>query len=107
MMINLNKLEEAKNRLVKEFSPEKIYIFGSYAWGEPNEDSDLDIMILTKNCTNKIIEMRRGIKALRGIGFPKDIIVESEMEFKKNSKIETRIENDILERGYLIYENTN
>jgi predicted nucleotidyltransferase len=106
-MINLKKIEEAKERLVTEFNPEKIYIFGSYAWGNPTEDSDLDIMIVVKKLNNKLLEMRRGIKSLRGIGFPKDIIVESEDEFLKNSKDLYKIENEIYNRGYLIYENTN
>lgn len=106
-MINLKKIEEAKERLVIEFNPEKIYIFGSYAWGNPTEDSDLDIMIVVKKLNNKLLEMRRGIKSLRGIGFPKDIIVESEDEFLQNSKDLYKIENEICNRGYLIYENTN
>ena len=104
-MINLWKIEEAKRKLVKEFNPKKIYIFGSYAWGSPTEESDLDIMIITEECKNKISEMRRGIKALRGVGFSKDIIVESENEFIENSKDINKIENEIFNRGYLIYEN--
>lgn len=106
-MINLQKIEEAKKRLISEFNPKKIYVFGSYAWGSPTEDSDLDLMIITKECENKIVEMRRGIRALRGIGFSKDIIVESENEFLKNSKDINKIENEIFNRGYLIYENAN
>ncbi|WP_319203990.1 nucleotidyltransferase domain-containing protein [uncultured Ilyobacter sp.] len=106
-MINLWKIEEAKNKLIKEFNPKKIYVFGSYAWGSPTEDSDLDLMIITKDCGNKINEMRRGIRALRGIGFSKDIIVESEHEFFENSKDINKIENEIYNRGYLIYENAN
>ena len=58
-MINLWKIEEIKNKLVSEFNPKKIYIFGSYAWGNSNEDSDLDIMIITEQCENKIMDMRR------------------------------------------------
>jgi len=106
-MINLWKIEEAKEKLIREFNPKKIYVFGSYAWGSPTEDSDLDLMVITKECENKIMEMRRGIRALRGIGFSKDIIVESENEFLKNSKDINKIENEIFNRGYLIYENAN
>ena len=106
-MINLWKIEEAKERLVTEFNPEKIYIFGSYAWGNPTEESDLDIMVVVKKCNDKLLEMRRGIKSLRGIGFPKDIIVEGEEEFIHNSTDINKIENEIYNRGYLIYENTN
>ena len=39
-MITQEKIEEATQRLIKTYSTLKIYIFGSYAWGNPNEDSD-------------------------------------------------------------------
>jgi len=106
-MINLIEIEEVKRRLISEFNPEKIYIFGSYAWGNPTEDSDLDIMVIIKKCENKIKEMRRGLKSLRGVGFPKDLIVECEDEFLENSKEVYKIENEINSRGYLLYEKTN
>ena len=54
-MINLKKIEEAKEILVIEFNSEKIYIFGSYAWGNPTEDSDLYIMIVVKKCNDKLL----------------------------------------------------
>ncbi|MGL5355971.1 MAG: nucleotidyltransferase domain-containing protein [Cetobacterium sp.] len=103
-MINLKKIEEAKKRLIQEFHPKKIYIFGSYAWGTPNEDSDLDIMVILDKCDDKILEMKKGLRALRGIGFSKDLIVEGEMEFLNNAKQNHLIENEILDKGYLLYE---
>lgn len=106
-MINLWKIEEIKNKLVSEFNPKKIYIFGSYAWGNPNEDSDLDIMVITERCENKIMDMRRGIRALRGTGISKDLIVESEFEFLENARDLHKLENEIYNRGYMIYESTN
>ena len=39
-------LEEAVERLKKEFQPEEIYLFGSHAWGTPSEDSDVDLMVI-------------------------------------------------------------
>lgn len=103
-MINLNQIEDVKCKLIKEFNPKKIYIFGSYAWGQPNEDSDLDIMVIIEKTQDKIMSMRNGIKALRGVKFPKDLIVETEEEFENYSRENYRIENEILEKGYLIYE---
>ncbi|MBC2855396.1 nucleotidyltransferase domain-containing protein [Cetobacterium sp. 2A] len=103
-MINLKEIEEVKNRLVAEFHPKKIYIFGSYAWGVPNEDSDLDIMVILDKYNNKMSEIRRGLKALRGIRFPKDVIINNELEFIENSKKNYTIESEILENGYLLYE---
>ncbi len=36
------KIKAIADRIAREYRPEKIYLFGSYAWGEPHEDSDLD-----------------------------------------------------------------
>ena len=103
-MINSNQIEDVKYRLIKEFNPKKIYIFGSYAWGQPNEDSDLDIMIIIDKIEDRIKTMRNGIKALRGLKISKDLIVETEEEFKNYSRKNYRIENEILKKGVLIYE---
>ncbi|MGL6101311.1 MAG: hypothetical protein ACRC0G_17030, partial [Fusobacteriaceae bacterium] len=70
----------------------------------PNEDSDLDIMVILDKCDDKILEMKKGLRALRGIGFSKDLIVEGEMEFLNNAKQNHLIENEILDKGYLLYE---
>ncbi len=39
-------MEDVKNRLVRAYNPLTIYLFGSYAWGTPTEDSDLDLVIV-------------------------------------------------------------
>jgi predicted nucleotidyltransferase len=43
-------LEEMTRRLVAELQPERIILFGSYAWGAPTEDSDVD---LPGNCVRE------------------------------------------------------
>lgn len=39
-------LDEIVRRLVAEYQPEKIILFGSYAYGQPHADSDLDMLII-------------------------------------------------------------
>ena len=45
-LITQEQINEVTRRLVETYKPLKIYIFGSYAWGRPNEDSDLDLMVI-------------------------------------------------------------
>ncbi len=47
-MITKTQIEEVKNRIVEKFHPEKIILFGSYANGEPNDESDLDLLIIQR-----------------------------------------------------------
>lgn len=56
-------IEKITNRLVDEFDPEKIILFGSHAWGEPGPDSDLDLLIVVKS--SNLPPTRRAAQAYR------------------------------------------
>lgn len=43
-----NKIKKITDRIVKNISPDKIIVFGSYAYRNPNNDSDLDLLIILK-----------------------------------------------------------
>ncbi|MDQ1326809.1 MAG: uncharacterized protein QG641_89 [Candidatus Poribacteria bacterium] len=42
-------LNEIVQRLVNALHPEKIYLFGSHAYGQPNDDSDVDLLIVVND----------------------------------------------------------
>jgi uncharacterized protein len=42
-------LTEAITTALKPLHPEKVILFGSYAWGEPTEDSDIDLYVVTQD----------------------------------------------------------
>jgi len=44
--INADLLETIKNHLIETYKPLRIFLFGSYAWGEPNNESDIDIAVV-------------------------------------------------------------
>lgn len=41
-----NFLKEAIKRIIEQFHPEKIILFGSYAYGQPTTDSDIDLLVV-------------------------------------------------------------
>jgi len=45
-MVALEKINELTHRIINNFKPEKIILFGSYAYGNPSEDSDVDLLVL-------------------------------------------------------------
>ncbi len=45
-MINEKKIADLGNRIAKEFQPERIILFGSYAYGKPRPDSDVDLLVV-------------------------------------------------------------
>jgi len=77
-MVNIELLKQEIVKRLKPLSPEKIILFGSYAYGTPTEDSDLDIMIIEKNYNNKWDEIKKARKLLKHIRISKDIILEKQ-----------------------------
>lgn len=97
-------LEEIKIRLVEAFTPEQIFFFGSHVWGNPNQDSDLDLLVVLKN--SELSPAKRASLAyglLRDIPYPLDILVKTQNEVKKFSKVPAALEYQILHKGRLIY----
>ena len=71
-------MEEVTERLVAEFRPEQIWMFGSHAWGVPTTDSDLDlIVIISESNESPAQRMRRALRCLRGLDVPKDVLVQT------------------------------
>ena len=58
-MVPYSKIEDAVRILAEVAHPEKIVLFGSYARGEPSQDSDVDLLIIVREPVNKAQEMVR------------------------------------------------
>lgn len=96
-------IQEIKNRIVSEVHPEKIVLFGSYVYGTPTKDSDLDLLVIlpTKEPMHKRVLRIR--KLLRDIRIPKDIIVYTPQEVEKWKNVSNAFITSILKKGKVIY----
>lgn len=103
-MVTKDVIEDVKKRLVKAYNPVAIYLFGSYAWGTPTEDSDLDLLIVIDESNEKSYKRPLvGYDALFGMDLAKDIIVYTKKEFEEVSKNKTTLGFKIKKDGKLIY----
>ena len=103
-MITPEIIEEVKNRLIKVYDPVAIYLFGSYAWGNPDDDSDLDLLIVVEKSDEKSYKRPiHGYKALRGLDISKDLIIKTKDEFEQISNDITTLGYKIKKEGTLIY----
>ena len=101
------ELDEITARLVAEFDPEAVYLFGSHAWGEPDEDSDLDLLVVVaESHISPAKRMTRAYRALRGIGTPKDVLVKTQAEFERYRTVRTSLTAQIFYGGRKLYERT-
>ena len=97
-------LESAVERLKAEFQPEEIYLFGSHAWGDPHDNSDVDLFVVVRDSSETPIRRaQRAHRCLRGLRMPKDVLVETRNEVEGVKELKTSLENIILSRGRKLY----
>src|SRR5438552_16948992 len=97
-------LVEMTQRLVAEFQPEQIILFGSHAWVTPNEDSDVDLLVIVSHSDEKPAQRAmRGYRCLSGLTVPKDVLVKTRAEVERFRHVYASLECEILERGKVLY----
>lgn len=97
-------LQTATQRLVAEFQPEQIWLYGSHAWGNPHDDSDVDLLVVLRHSDETPIHRsQRAHRCLRGLRMPKDVLVETRQEVDRVKGLKTSLENIILTRGRRLY----
>jgi len=97
------KLQEIVNKIVKEFQPEKIILFGSWAWGKPDPDSDVDLFIV-KETRNTRETARKISRLIFPRPFPMDIIVYNPDKARERLTRGDFFLKDIFSKGKLLYE---
>lgn len=99
-----NLLATVTQRLVAEFQPEQVWLYGSHAWGEPHESSDVDLFVVVPHSDETPIRRsQRAHRCLRGLRMPKDVLVETRREMEQVQGLKTSLENTILNRGRRLY----
>jgi len=97
-------LQTVTQRLVAEFQPEQVWLYGSHAWGQPHEDSDVDLLVVVPHSVETPIRRsQRAHRCLRGLRMPKDVLVETRAEVDRVKEFNTFLENTILGRGRRLY----
>ena len=97
-------LQEAVERLKAEFQPEEIYLFGSHAWGTPDDDSDVDLMVIVPDSDERSIKrMQRAHRCLRGIGFAKDVLVPTRAQVDRYKHLRASLFHQVLAKGRKLY----
>jgi predicted nucleotidyltransferase len=102
--LDADLLQAATQRLVDEFHPEQIWLFGSHAWGTPTEDSDVDLMVVVKQSDEGAI--RRSQRALRCLGSLRlrtDVIVPTRAQVDRYKHLRASLFHQVLNEGRKLY----
>lgn len=103
-MVTQVEIQQLVNEIAEGYKPDKIYLFGSYANGTPNADSDIDLFIVkdtNKRKNERSIDVRMTIKHYIN---SMDIIVYTPAELKKAMTYFMNIGKIAVNTGKLLYE---
>ena len=97
-------LEQITQKLAVTLNPEQIILFGSYAYGEPNEDSDIDLMVIVSHSDEpRYRRSRPAYRALRGMRIPTDVIVVTREEVKRKINVKSSLISRVIHDGKVLY----
>lgn len=99
-----NKIDEMVKRIANVINPLKIILFGSYARGTQNADSDVDLLVIEESFSSKHTEVLRIRKLVRDLHVPVDIIVATNTEFLERSKYPSNVYYWANKEGKLLHE---
>lgn len=90
-------------KIVQELNPEKIVLFGSYAYGSPNPHSNVDLLVIKKTRASMKDRSWAVSRLLLPRPFPVDILVKTPQEVKQGLETGDFFLKEILTRGQVLY----
>ena len=103
--IDRDLLQEVTRRLVEQFQPEQVILFGSQALGKPTADSDIDLMVVVAH--SDLTDYERsllGHRCLKGLDIAKDVVVKTRAEFDFFRDVRASLEYKISHQGEILYD---
>ena len=97
-------LRPAIQKIATELNPEKIVLFGSYAYGTPNPHSDVDLLVIMKTKASPKDRSWAVSRLLLPRPFPVDILVKTPKEVEKALETGDFFLKEILTRGKVLYD---
>jgi len=104
-MIQSREIKKWCERVAREFRPDKIVVFGSYARGTPTEDSDVDVLVVMPLARGqRDVRQAAAIRERVRASFPMDVIVRSPQQIARRLAQGDGFIADVLRHGRLMYE---
>lgn len=97
-------LREVVRRIVEAVDPDKVILFGSYAYGRPHQASDLDLLVIMPSDKPRWQRSIPVYNALRGLLVPKDVVVYTPEEVEEWSEVPQAFITTAVRKGTVLYE---
>ena len=102
-MISRGDIKAFVQQVVAQFHPQRIILFGSYAYGRPTADSDVDLLVILPHEGHAAVQAAKIRKTVRA-GFPMDLVVRSPQTIRQRLAMGDFFIKDVLKRGKSLYE---
>ena len=103
-MVSHKDIMSYVDSLACHFSPERVVLFGSYARGNPRDDSDVDMLVIMDHDKRKDVEQAVAIDVQLQRKFPLDLIVRRPAEVKKRLAMGDMFLRTVLGEGQILHE---
>lgn len=105
-MIDHKTIADVSERIVREFQPERIILFGSYAYGNPTDVSDVDLLVILPFEGSSL---RKAAEILNKMSprFPVDLLVRTPEQIRQRLAWNDFFLREVLEQGKVLYESTH
>jgi predicted nucleotidyltransferase len=103
IMTTHEQIQEVAWRIGREFRPQRVILFGSYARGKPTPDSDVDLLVITpveKRTADKAVEILLRVRP----PFPIDLLVRTPQQVQERLELGDVFMREVLEQGQVLYE---
>jgi predicted nucleotidyltransferase len=103
-VVKRSKILAYSEAIARKFRPRKIVLFGSYAYGRPTEDSDVDLLVILPRTRDR--GERMSVRILHAIprDFPLDLLVRTPADVAKRLRWKDPFICDVVENGEVLYE---
>jgi predicted nucleotidyltransferase len=104
--MSITELEKEIVSRLRPINPDRIILFGSYGYGNPDKDSDLDLCIITDYPGSKSEKKRRIRFLLKGLTIAKDILTPSSEEYDFYKKEIGSVYMEIDKNGRILWQSS-
>jgi len=96
------EIQKIVQQIKEKYKPEKIILFGSFAWGRPKENSDVDLIVIKKTrerFARRLMRIAEVIKSSLGT----EVLVYTPKEWQKALEEENYFIKEIAKKGKVVY----
>lgn len=102
--ISRGAIKSVVRRIVENFDPERVILFGSYAYGKPHRYSDVDLLVVMRTKERPLAKQLEIARALSPHSFGMDILVRTPAQLRKRIALGDAFIQEITTKGKVLYE---